>query len=504
MSYSAETPIRGHTTITADQAITYASRKVARGHYAAYLRFVWQHAPGLNLNPLVVMGQWWDETAGGTSAAWLGGNPAGIGMPPGAPNPFPPGITGEQSAAIHLAELASKVAGDPVAVVGEIDVSVIDPHWSTLVNVLQRMDWPIVRTLADLAKRFGPGNQEAVWATNRRYAAQIAAHMNSIATAAKEVPMSGLTPWPAIVERPLPDKFSAGMTWEYRPPFVASWWHSMVGWLWSTDGYFRLLSTRAATDYGIGGLGDGASDGVIFRWIDALKRPYATPWASGWDNAPDFDDQGAEFYRRFGPHGVNPGGLSIEFSGLVATPMTAKQWQSGIHLTAAIHHHLLKQSWEQFAWNMQHWEVAEKACPFDRIIRFTDLYQKAIVLVMRHFETGFDIPEFVPINGLKIWLPGGRDDGPVVPPPSMPIFEAFAKERRFTTRVGAISRQWATRDAEVVRHYLTATDFRSGGFYHGEEWRDADQWLVIRSRGASNNARIHVSQVRDWKPEFDV
>jgi hypothetical protein len=306
-----------------------------------------------------------------------------------------------------------------------------------------------------------------------------------------------LTPYPHIEERPLPDKFGAGMSWLYRFPAVASWWHTMVGTLWGTDAYFRFTSTLAATDYGIGGIRDGAYDGVIFRWINYNDRQYTSGWASGWSNAPDFDDQGKEFFAKYGASGVNPRGRSVEFSGLVADLVTAKQWAAGIHLTAAIHHHEIKQGYEEFAWNMHHREVAEKDCPFPRIYNYTTEYQKGIVEIMRHYETGADIPEKIRIAGLDVKLAGGADPAEGAPAPNKPIMVAFPKEQIFHTVKGAVSRQWGYVGADIVRRYEPDTRLRTKGYYHGQEVNGDDRWLVIVSPGISNNARLHVSGVKE-------
>jgi hypothetical protein len=287
------------------------------------------------------------------------------------------------------------------------------------------------------------------------------------------------------------------MSWLYRFPAVASWWHTMVGTLWGTDAYFRFPTTLAATDYGIGGIRDGAYDGRIFRWINYNDRPYTSGWASGWSSQPDFDDQGKDFFNRYGPSGVNPQGRSIEFSGLVADVVTAKQWASGIHLTAAIHHHEIKQGYEEFAWNMQHWEVAEKSCPFPRIINYTTEYQKAIVAVMEHFETGRDMPDFATIAGLRVELPWDAGEVLPEPPSGKPVMIAFPKMQVFHTVKGALSRQWAYTGADVVRRYKEGQQLGCVGYYHGQEIDGEDRWLVIRSRGISNNARIHASGVKE-------
>jgi len=271
----------------------------------------------------------------------------------------------------------------------------------------------------------------------------------------------------------------------------------MLGTLWGTDGYFRLPYVGAATDFGIGGSLDGDYDGVIFQWIDYQANPYESPWASGWDTRPDFDDQGAIFYAKFGAAGVNPKGRSVEFSGQEKTPLTVKQWASGIQLTAAIHHNEIGQGYEEFAWNMQHYEVAEKGCPWKRIIAYTTEYQSATVQIMKHFETGKDIPEFALIAGLKVPLFGGGTTVPFEPTPGKPLMIAFPKVIVFHARQGALSRQWALRSAKEVRRYPVDTPLRCVGYYHGESVNGDDRWLVIKSPGISNNARIHVSGVKE-------
>ena len=314
--------------------------------------------------------------------------------------------------------------------------------------------------------------------------------------------MSGRTHYPPFLDRPLPDKFGAGMSWMSRYPATGTFEHSMVGWLWSTDTYFRFWTTQAATDWGIGGQGDGDQDGVIIRWIDHKKRRNAAGWASGYDNDFDFDTNGAAYIQKFGHRAMNGGGRSIELSGLVNTPVTSKQWRSMIHLTAAIHHdpEELNQGYEEFAWNMHHRDVAEKDCPFPRVYTYTQEYQAAIVLVMKSYETGADIPETVMIGNTKVWLPTGETTAGVVTPPAAPLFQAFAQTIPFTTRPGARSRQWGSTESLVVRSYPTDTTLRIAGFYDGQEVSGRNEWLVIKSPGPSGNARIHISGVREELP----
>jgi hypothetical protein len=316
------------------------------------------------------------------------------------------------------------------------------------------------------------------------------------------------TPYPPIVERPLPDKFGRGMSWLERWPATGEFDHSMVGWLWSTDAYFRLVSTLASTDYGIGGLGDGASDGVIVRWINYHERRNTAGWASGWANAPDTTQLGQAYLDTFGVKAVNGGGRSIELSGLVATPITSKQWTSLIHLSAAIHHRELEQGYEEYGWHLEHADVAEKDCAFQRWRQHRDQLKYAVKRVMERYETGRDIEDFLMFGDTKVWLPGGADIVTPQQPPEKPIFVDFGRNVYFHTVKGAVSRQWGfvpdedhEGDNPIVRRYPEGTKLRTVGYYHGEEVNGDDRWLVIASRGPSNNARIHSSGVKEKIPD---
>ena len=345
------------------------------------------------------------------------------------------------------------------------------------------------------------GNR-ATWAVDAGYMGHVDRfnrYVPNVPDQQKEGPVAnGKTPFPPFDDRPLPDKYGAGMTWADRFPLVGSFDHSMVGWLDSTDGHFRQPGVKAATDWGIGGSGDGAKDGKIYRWINYHERRFATPWASGWENAPHYDTNGAEFHTKFGTRAINSGSVSTELSGLVETPVSVKQWASLIWLKAAIHHNDLNQGYEEFAWNMHHRDVAEKDCPFPRVYRYTDEYFAGIVLIMKHFETGQDIPDTIKIAGLDIPLPGGQTGG-VITPPTNPLYIPFAngKYHVFHTVNGARARQYGSLDAKIIRTFKDNVALRCSGYYVGQEVNGDPRWLLIKSTGPSNAARIHASVVKE-------
>ena len=102
--------------------------------------------------------------------------------------------------------------------------------------------------------------------------------------------------------------------------------HTMVGTLWGTDGYFRS-GAPALTDYGIGGSTDGPHwDGVILRWNDPRGR--RSGWANG--GVDGLEGDGPLFVRTLGVSAINRDLVSIERSdgGDITTPMSPKQFES--------------------------------------------------------------------------------------------------------------------------------------------------------------------------------
>lgn len=340
MSFDRNTPIRGTTAITAAQAIAYADGKGASANYRDYLSFVWTFAPKLDLNPLAVMGQWCDETATGTSARWLKGDPAGIGIFDNATaSTLASNLTGQQSAAIHLVELSTKLNRTVPArdLVGGIDVAALDPHLQRVLQFVNRADWPAIATLHDLRAPLAGG--DFTWAANQAYGDQIANHMNAIAAFAKETPVAdpalsfGNVKHPAFADRPIVKPEGAGQNDLGQRTVKGVSWHRMLGFLWGTDTFFRRDDINALTDYGVGvGGHDGVNhDGEILRWNDPLGRQ--SGWASGVFSSAAYGD-GLAFANKYGVNAINRDRASIEISGNYDTPLTEKSRQAIAELTA--------------------------------------------------------------------------------------------------------------------------------------------------------------------------
>jgi hypothetical protein len=94
--------------------------------------------------------------------------------------------------------------------------------------------------------------------------------------------------------------------------------HTMVTSLWSCDAYFRSGAAKGLTDYGIGGVTDGADDGLILRWNDPTGAAHngvsadRWPWASG--PCRDSSGDAIAFIKKYGPNAVNGYLVSIERS----------------------------------------------------------------------------------------------------------------------------------------------------------------------------------------------
>lgn len=297
-----------------------------------------------------------------------------------------------------------------------------------------------------------------------------------------------LTPFPPYQIRLLAPKFGAGMDQGKTKRTGNTAWHSMLGSLNGTDTYFRRLDIAASTHWGIGGSLDGNYDGVIYQWVQIGSD--RIPWASGPWRAPGYGD-GSDYVNQYGVYGINAYAESIEFSGMLETPMTVKQWLSGMWLTAAIAHAGGYRSDTAQLWNMHHREFTQpsfKDCPFERIYLYTDAYQQGIRYIMAHYE-GKSVPDFVKIAGLHVPLPLGQ----VVTDPkdTTPVFVPFNPVQIGKTVANATGRQWGNRDAEILRTYRAGESVRLVGYYRGgEKVGGNDIWYVEDS---AQHLRIHAS-----------
>lgn len=192
--------------------------------------------------------------------------------------------------------------------------------------------------------------------------------------------------------------------------------HSMVGTLLGTDSFFRINSTAALTDFGVGLADRGDGYARIFQWNDYNGKQIG--WASGPVRIP-FGD-GPRILSLFGgANGLNQFGVSIEHddSGNPNTPVSAAQWSSSAWLHAWLHGEVLMphQSAATFDYNTHHREftgTAYKDCPFPRIYDHTEEFQAATKSIMRHWQEGVPYPtEGLWVAGKKLTVPVNSEIG---------------------------------------------------------------------------------------------
>lgn len=234
--------------------------------------------------------------------------------------------------------------------------------------------------------------------------------------------------------------------------------HSMVGFLRTTDRWFRNSASRQATgltDYGVGGSKDGSDDGVIIRWNDPLGR--RAGWASGGSDGLEGD--GPLFVRTLGVNAINRDLVSVERSdgGVIETEPSPKQLDSIIALQA-YWANFAKIPYDTFPINpkvgintdMEHFEFATKACPFDPMRRHTTEIQQEIVKILKGWQV-VDLPvdPTPPVEPPPMWPNGWTTEG-LKKRFGTCLEMDFAnpslgfKERRFNEN-GIISNMWVSR-----------------------------------------------------------
>lgn len=275
-------------------------------------------------------------------------------------------------------------------------------------------------------------------------------------------------PFPPYDDRPINPygKIGNGASYGVCERTGASVDHSMVGFLSSTDAWFRRRDVASLTPWGIGGSADGALDGKIYRWMDYTAFKDVQPWSSGPWNAPGLGD-GPAFVAMRGVVGINGRAEAIETSdgGNINTPMSVKQWRSLIWLKAAIAHdggitsdtireELAFMHHREFCKRSRPWPNQDKDCPFPRIYRYTEQYLGAVATLMAFFEGKIDN-----LNALVFTIAGKtidlRDVGKLrggeakpVPPPT-PGARAWIAGASVRARKEILARQAPSTSAQV-------------------------------------------------------
>lgn len=302
-------------------------------------------------------------------------------------------------------------------------------------------------------------------------------------------------PFPPFLDRPVSPREGDGanQTGGIRRT-GNTFWHTMVGTLWSTDSWFRTRGSGALTPWGIGGMLDGEYDGAIIRWLDYTSTDWQ-PWSSGPWIAPGEGD-GPAYVAKFGVFGINGLAEAIETSGLVGTPVSAKQWLSLVWLTAAINHDAGRSS-DEYLWRMYHREICiltGKECPFPRITNYTRESTAAVVDLMRYYEGDTRARAEHVIAGKKIILP--FDAKPTEPTSQYGDYVDFENPKTLVTgNWRSVVRQWAdTRYGNVLGYLPPKTSDTFAGYYRGENVGGSDVWFV---QSHDPRGRVHISAFPD-------
>jgi hypothetical protein len=252
-------------------------------------------------------------------------------------------------------------------------------------------------TVADLIRVFAPPSENDTNLYIDTVQALLAKWPRSVQEEPSPMALTfGKVPHPSYLDRPIskPENFGQNNLGKRTPKFVVL--HRMLGSLWGTDGFFRLGSTGALTDYGVGVTAqDGeAQAGVVIRWND--PRGFQSGWASGPVQGPYGD--GLAIVNKYGVNAVNKDGVSIEISGFQATPLDPEAFEA----VAA----LMAYWWDQMKvphtsapinpatgisaviYHQEFTLGSGKECPFQVVIEQTDaLIKRATAICKQHQET---------------------------------------------------------------------------------------------------------------------
>lgn len=213
-----------------------------------------------------------------------------------------------------------------------------------------------------------------------------------------EAPLTfGKVPHPAYQDRQIWKTEGVGMNNLGKRTVKGVTWHRILGGLWGTDSYFRVPSTAALTDYGVGVLAqDGAThDGEILRWNDPLG--YQSGWASGTYSSYAYGD-GAAFVNKYGINAINRDRASIEISGFQDTALSPKAKQAIAAITAywADQYHV---PWHTFpnvpqdgfsfvTWHEEFGpDQGQKKCPFDVVKAATPELIEMTAAILKQYQT---------------------------------------------------------------------------------------------------------------------
>ena len=282
----------------------------------------------------------------------------------------------------------------------------------------------------------------------------------------------GRVPHPPFIDRYIPD--SQTSAWNDLGPRVpyGTCQHTMVGYLWSTDRWFRddPVTGRKATgltDYGVGGPWDGAeNDGLILRWNDPRGR--RSGWANGGSDGLEGD--GIAFVRQLGVNAINRNLVSIERSD-GGKPYTALMSEKQFESLCQLHAYWADQAripYYDYPKNvhvgtsglimyLEHREFAIKGCPHAPIMNEVNRIQARVREILKQYQGAVAVepPPSVPAepepdlwpNG---WTTAALDEhfGELLYINIRDGLESMVVKKRGFNAKGTISNAWVQRCVE--------------------------------------------------------
>jgi hypothetical protein len=277
----------------------------------------------------------------------------------------------------------------------------------------------------------------------------------------------------------------------------------MEGTLRGTEEHFLSNDPHgraALTDYGIGGILDGALDGHIWGWL--TPDDDRSPWANG--PADDLDGDGPAFVRAHGLAAVNRDLRSIELSGYATSPVTDAQLASLAWLIAYWHDQA-GVPWDVFprhpgsgvVTQLQHWEFSGKECPFGPVRNLTDTYQARAREIMRRYQTGepaVSNPSPSSTSTSLDWLFGKTSR--TLPDGSPERWPDGTIRVYSYNPVGPISQRWLER-ATAEHTFPPILDWRTTN--DGDVIRFQNGWVLTRA--AKSQEWIWLTDISAWPAE---
>lgn len=225
--------------------------------------------------------------------------------------------------------------------------------------------------------------------------------------------------------------------------------HTMVGTLMGTDGWFRRgAKSTGLTHYGIGNSTDGpALDGVIFMWNDPRGRGRedaplvggrVSPNRSGWANggSDGLEGDGIAFVRKMGVAPINRNLVSVERSdnGIITTPISPKQLDAMVRLGAYWFDYArvpytlfpLNPEFDLVTWFF-HFEFATKGCPHAAVIEQVNTIQNKQRAILK---------------AAQLVVPGDDEVPPVVEPKPDVSWPNKWTTEQLARRFGSVVRIW--------------------------------------------------------------